>query len=129
MGMDVRIASPEEYHPDWKLVKECHEIAEETGANITITNDVEKGVKGADFIYSDVWVSMGEPESVWDERIRLLRPYQVNREVMAMTGNPNTKFLHCLPAFHNRETKLGEEVFQKYGLEGMEVPRARSPRN
>jgi ornithine carbamoyltransferase len=78
-------------------------------------------VKGADFLYSDVWVSMGEPDSVWEERIKKLKPFQINKEIMEKTGNPNAKFLHCLPAFHNRETKVGEEIFQKFGLNGMEV--------
>ena len=88
---------------------------------ITITDDVQKAVKDVDFLYTDVWVSMGEPDEVWDERIKLLRPYQVNMDVIKATGNPAVKFLHCLPAFHNRETKVGEEIFQKFGLEAMEV--------
>ena len=121
MGMDVRIAAPKACQPTDELVAQCEEIAKQTGGKITLTEDVAEGVKGVDFLYTDVWVSMGEPESVWDERIKLLKPYQVNAEVMAQTGNPNAKFLHCLPAFHNRETKIGEEIFQKYGLDGMEV--------
>ena len=92
-----------------------------TGASITLTESVEEGVKGVDFLYTDVWVSMGEPAEVWAERIKLLSPYQVNMDVVKKTGNPNVKFLHCLPAFHNRETVIGEDVFQKYGLEAMEV--------
>ena len=92
-----------------------------TGAKITITEDVKEAVKDADFLYTDVWVSMGEPEEVWEERIKMLKPYQVNGEVIEMTGNPDVKFLHCLPAYHNRETKVGEEIFQKFGLEALEV--------
>lgn len=121
LGMDFRAIAPKSCQPDKQLVKQCQDIAKETGAKITITDNVEKGVKGADFLYTDVWVSMGEPENVWAERIKLLKPYQVNKKAMDMTGNPNVKFLHCLPAFHNRETKVGEEIFQKYGLDGMEV--------
>lgn len=121
MGMDVRIVGPKSLQPDAALVAECEKIALETGATITITDDVQKGVDGCDFLYTDVWVSMGEPDSVWKERIELLLPYQINRKMMNLTGNPNVKFLHCLPAFHNRETKVGEEIFQKFGLDGMEV--------
>lgn len=121
MGVDFRIAAPAEYQPAKELVEKCREIAAETGAKITITDDVDTAVKAADFLYTDVWVSMGEPDSVWEERIKLLKPFQVNRSVIERTGNPKVKFLHCLPAFHNRETKIGEEIFQKYGLDGMEV--------
>jgi ornithine carbamoyltransferase len=121
MGMDFRSASPKEYQPSASLVSQCMEIARETGARITITDNVDEAVNGVDFLYTDVWVSMGEPDSVWDERIRLLKPYQVNSEVVRKTGNPDVKFLHCLPAFHNRETKVGEDIFKKYGLDGMEV--------
>ncbi len=121
MGMDFRAGAPKSCQPDKKLVDECMKIAKETGAKITITDDPKVAVKGVDFIYTDVWVSMGEPDNVWVERIKLLKPYQVNAKLMKATGNPNTKFLHCLPAFHNRETKVGEEIFQKYGLDGMEV--------
>jgi ornithine carbamoyltransferase len=88
---------------------------------LVITEDIDAAVKGVDFLYTDVWVSMGEADSVWEERIRLLKPYQVNQQLMEMTGNKNVKFMHCLPAFHNQETKIGEEIFQKYGLEAMEV--------
>ena len=98
-----------------------YEKVKEGDAKITITEDVAEDVKGVDFLYTDVWVSMGEPESVWEERIRLLKPYQVNSDVIRLTGNPNLKFLHCLPAFHNRETKVGEEMYKKFGLDGMEV--------
>jgi len=121
MGIDFRIAAPGNYQPSAELIAKCNDIARETGAKITITDNVEHAVKGADFLYTDVWVSMGEPDSVWDERIRLLKPYQVNMDVVKLTGNPDVKFLHCLPAFHNRETKVGEEIFKKYGLNGMEV--------
>jgi ornithine carbamoyltransferase len=121
MGMDVRIAAPREVQPSDQLVSQCLDIASTTGAKITITDEISRGVKGVDFLYSDVWVSMGEPDSVWAERIKLLRPYQVNRQVLEQTGNPGVKFLHCLPAFHNRETKIGEDIFQKYGLDSMEV--------
>ena len=100
---------------------QAKEIAKSTGAKITITDNLDDGVKGCDFLYTDVWVSMGEPEKVWQERIQLLQPYQVNAAAMEKTGNPNVKFLHCLPAFHNRETVIGEEIFQKFGLEAMEV--------
>jgi ornithine carbamoyltransferase len=121
MGIDFRIAAPKACQPDAELVLKCRKIAAETGAKITITEDVAEAVKGADFLYTDVWVSMGEPDSVWEERISLLKPYQVNMNVLKLTGNPNVKFLHCLPAFHNRDTKVGEEIFNKYGLDGLEV--------
>ncbi len=121
VGMDFRAAAPASVQPDETLVQKCREIASETGARITITDDVQKAVKDADFLYTDVWVSMGEPDEVWDERIKLLKPFQVNMQVIKATGNPGVKFLHCLPAFHNRETKVGEEIFQKFGLEAMEV--------
>ncbi|HUS73126.1 MAG TPA: ornithine carbamoyltransferase [Sedimentisphaerales bacterium] len=121
MGMDFRSVAPKSVQPNAELVSKAREIAEETGAKITITNDLESGVKGCDFLCTDVWVSMGEPEDVWKERIALLKPYQVNAAAMKKTGNPNVKFLHCLPAFHNRETVIGEEIYQKFGLDGMEV--------
>ena len=121
MGIDFRIAAPTEYQPAEALVAKCKSIANETGAKITITADVAEAVKGADFLYTDVWVSMGEPDSVWEERIKLLKPFQVNMNVLKMTGNPSVKFLHCLPAFHNRDTKVGEDIFKKFGLDGMEV--------
>ena len=121
MGMDVRIVAPKALQPAPELVAQCREIAKETGARITITDDPKAGVKGCDFLYTDVWVSMGEPDSVWKERIELLRPFQVNSELMAATGNPKCKFMHCRPAYHNRETKVGEDVFQKFGLNGVEV--------
>lgn len=121
MGMDYRTVSPKDLQPDAQLVETCRAIAKETGARLTFTEDVAGGVKDCDFICTDVWVSMGEPDAVWKERIALLKPYQVNKAVMEMTGNPKVKFLHCLPAFHNRETTIGEEIYQKYGLEAMEV--------
>jgi ornithine carbamoyltransferase len=121
MGIDFRIAAPASYQPSAELVAKCQTIAIETGAKITITENVDKAVKDADFLYTDVWVSMGEPDSVWEERIKLLKPFQINMEVLKKTGNPSVKFLHCLPAFHNRETKVGEDIFKKFGLDGMEV--------
>lgn len=121
MGMDFRAAAPAACQPAKELVEICRGIAKETGAKITITDNVDEAVKGVDFLYTDVWVSMGEPDSVWSERIGLLKPYQVNMAVVKKTGNPNVKFLHCLPAFHNRQTKVGEEIFRKFGLDGMEV--------
>lgn len=121
MGMDVRIVGPSSLQPDKALVAQCREIAEQTGAMLTITDDVKEGVTGCDFLYTDVWVSMGEADEVWQERIEMLKPYQVNAETMEMTVNPSCKFLHCLPAFHNRETKVGEDIYKKFGLDGMEV--------
>lgn len=121
MGMDFRVAAPANCQPNDDLVNTCKKFAKDTGACITITDDVESAVKGVDFLYTDVWVSMGEPDSVWKERIYLLKPYQVNMNVLKLTGNPGVKFLHCLPAFHNRKTKTGEEIFKKFGLDAMEV--------
>jgi ornithine carbamoyltransferase len=121
MGMKFRSVAPKSVQPADELVKQAKEIAKETGAEIMVTDNVEEGVKGCDFIYTDVWVSMGEPEEVWKERIELLKPYQVNKKMMELTGNPKCKFMHCLPAFHNRETKIGEEIYQKFGIESMEV--------
>lgn len=121
LGMDFRAAAPLPYQPDKVLVETCLEIAADTGAKIKLTDNVLEAVKDVDFLYTDVWVSMGEPDSVWEERIQLLKPYQINADVIEMTGNPNVKFLHCLPAFHNRETKIGEQIYQKFGLPAMEV--------
>jgi len=121
MGMDFRSVAPKAVQPTDELVAQAREIAKETGATITITDNIEEGVKGADFLYTDVWVSMGEPDEVWKERIELLKPYQINKAAMEATGNPKVKFMHCLPAFHNRDTKVGEEIFQKFGIDGMEV--------
>jgi len=121
MGMDFRSAAPRTLLQSEELVKQCREIAKESGAKITLTENAAEAVKGVDFLYTDVWVSMGEPDHVWKERIELLKPYQVNKELVALTGNPKVKFLHCLPAFHNRETTIGEEIYRKFGLDGMEV--------
>ncbi|HEX7493998.1 MAG TPA: ornithine carbamoyltransferase [Bacteroidales bacterium] len=121
MGIDFRIAAPKDYQPSEELVAKCKSIAKETGAKITITENVDEAVKNADFLYTDVWVSMGEPDLVWEERIRLLKPFQVNMKVIEKTGNPSVRFLHCLPSFHNRDTKVGEEIFRKFGLDGIEV--------
>jgi ornithine carbamoyltransferase len=121
LGMDVRLCGPKHQWPEEELVAQCREIAAETGARLTLTDEVAVGVKDADYLYTDVWVSMGEPESVWEERVGLLKPYQVNAEAMALTGNPDVKFMHCLPAFHNRDTEVGQEMYEKYGLDGMEV--------
>jgi ornithine carbamoyltransferase len=121
LGMDVRLCAPKDLWPDDELVAECRRIADDTGARITITDDTAEGVKGVDYLYTDVWVSMGEDKSVWDERVKLLLPYQVNADLVAKTGNKQVKFMHCLPAFHDRHTTVGEEMFQRFGLDGMEV--------
>lgn len=121
LGIDFRAAAPAACQPSAELQNECLGIARQTGAKITVTESVEMAVKDCDFLYTDVWVSMGEPASVWEERIKLLLPYQINSTTMKLTGNPAVKFLHCLPAFHNRETKVGEEIFQKFGIDAMEV--------
>ena len=121
MGMDFRSVSPKNLQPDQQLVSTAVNIAEETGATITITDDLTAGVKDCDFLCTDVWVSMGEPEEVWKERVSTLLPYQVNSGTMEMTGNPSVKFLHCLPAFHNRETEIGEKIYRNFGIEAMEV--------
>lgn len=121
IGMDIRLCGPQTLWPDAALVDQCRQLAESTGARITLTEKLAEGAEGCDFIYTDVWVSMGEPDSVWAERIALLAPFSVTRQVMDLTGNPHTKFLHCLPAFHNRDTTTGEKVFQTYGIASMEV--------
>ena len=121
MGMDVRIVAPKALQPAKELVDKCMEIAKETGARITITDNPQEGVKGCDFLYTDVWVSMGEPAEVWAERIGMLKPYQVNSALMKATGNPACKFMHCLPAYHNLETQVGRDVHEKFGLDGIEV--------
>jgi len=121
MGMDFRAAAPIACQPTEELQLVCKKIATESGAKILITEDIAEAVKDCDFLYTDVWVSMGEPDEVWGQRIALLNPYQVNKEVMELTGNPKVKFLHCLPAYHNRNTKIGADIYQKFGIESMEV--------
>ncbi len=121
VGMDVRICAPEGFQPSPEVVAAARAIAEQTGARITITDDVHEAVSGCDYVATDVWVSMGEPKEVWQQRIAALMPYQVNAAAMAATGNADVKFLHCLPAFHNRETSVGEEIFQTTGHDGLEV--------
>ena len=121
MGMDFRIVSPKELFPDEKLVAKCKKVAEETGAKITITENVAEGVKNADVLYTDVWVSMGEAPEVWESRIKLLKPYQVNEEMIKLTSNPKVIFEHCLPSFHDLKTKVGMEIHEKFGLTAMEV--------
>jgi ornithine carbamoyltransferase len=121
LGMDVRIASPRSLWPSDEIADLARSIASETGAEITITEDVDEAVKQADVILTDVWVSMGEADEVWAQRIELLKPYQVNAELMAATGNPEVKFMHCLPAFHNTETQVGKEIFEKFGMDSLEV--------
>jgi ornithine carbamoyltransferase len=121
LGMDVRIASPKSLWPRDEIVETARSVATETGAQITITEDVKEAVRGADVLLTDVWVSMGEPDEVWAERIELLKPYQVNRAALDATGNPDVKFMHCLPAFHNTETQVGKEIYEKFGMESLEV--------
>lgn len=121
MGMDVRIAAPESLQPEADLVAKAKQIAQETGAQITITENPTEAVKGVDFVHTDIWVSMGEPEQAWRERIDLLKPFQVNADLMMATDNANAKFMHCLPSFHNRDTKVGEWIFQTFGMNGVEV--------
>jgi ornithine carbamoyltransferase len=121
MGMDFRSIAPKQFQPSAELVARCMEIARETGAKITVTDNVEEGVKGVDFVYTDVWVSMGEPDSAWKERLQLMLPYQINKQLLDKTGNPKVKVLHCLPAFHGRDTTVGEDIYQKFGVAEMEV--------
>jgi ornithine carbamoyltransferase len=121
LGMDVRIASPKSLWPRDEIVELARSVAEETGAQITITEDTAEAVRGCDVLLTDVWVSMGEADEVWAERIQLLTPYQVNAATMAASGNPDVKFMHCLPAFHNTDTEVGKEIFDKFGLEALEV--------
>lgn len=122
LGMDVRIGAPKALWPDAELVKTCNEIAKESGARVMITENPEEAVKGVEFIHTDVWVSMGEPKEVWAERINLLAPYQINETIMKKSGNPKIKFMHCLPAFHNADTKVGKQVSEDFGLkDGIEV--------
>jgi len=121
MGMDVRMVAPKELQTSPEVVAQAEKLAKDSGARILITDDTAQGVKGVDFLYTDVWVSMGEPKEVWDQRIALLKPYQVNAKLVEATGNPDVKFLHCLPAFHDRNTTVGEDIFAKTGMDGLEV--------
>ena len=121
MGMDVRMVAPTQLQPETEIIDAAHDLAATSGARITITDDPTTGVAGVDFLYTDVWVSMGEPKEVWDERINLLRPYQINQALVHATGNPNVKFLHCLPAFHDRNTTVGQDIYTKTGMDGLEV--------
>jgi ornithine carbamoyltransferase len=121
LGMDVRIVAPPGLLPPAPVQAAARELAGRSGARITLTDDVAGGVRGVDFVHTDVWVSMGEPKEVWAERIALLRPYQVNEAVLEATGNPAVRFMHCLPAFHDRETAVGEEIHQEFGLDALEV--------
>ena len=121
MGMDVRMVAPAQLQPETEIIDAAHDLAATSGARITITDDPTTGVAGVDFLYTDVWVSMGEPKEVWDERINLLRPYQINQALVHATGNPNVKFLHCLPAFHDRNTTVGQDIYAKTGMDGLEV--------
>jgi ornithine carbamoyltransferase len=121
LGLDLRIVAPKSLFPDPELVAVARGIADTTGATITLTEDVDKGVEGCDFVATDVWVSMGEAPEVWAERIDLLKPYQVDSALLARTGNPAVKFLHCLPSFHNAETTIGQDISEKFGLDAMEV--------
>ncbi|WP_159656793.1 ornithine carbamoyltransferase [Vibrio atypicus] len=121
MGMDIRLVAPKAYWPEEELVSACQAIANSTGAKITLTENVDEGVQGCDYLYTDVWVSMGEAPETWDQRVAMMTPYQINMDVIAKTGNPQVKFMHCLPAFHNDETTIGKEVAEKYGMKGLEV--------
>lgn len=121
MGMDFRIVSPKELFPSEELVAKCKNVANKTGAEITVTDDIDEGVKNADVLYTDVWASMGESDKVWTDRIRLLKPYQINMEMIRKTGNRKVIFEHCLPSFHDLNTKIGEEIHDKFGLDSMEV--------
>ena len=121
LGMDIRIAAPRALWPTPALVDACRAQAERSGARITLTEDVETAVRGADFLHTDVWVSMGEPADTWKERIELLLPYQVNAKTLAATGNPDVAFMHCLPSLHDDRTRLGRELRDTYGLTGLEV--------
>jgi ornithine carbamoyltransferase len=121
LGMDIRIVAPKSLQPVDSLVKICQKIAKDTGAKITLTEDVDSGVKGADVLYTDVWVSMGEPAETWEKRIEILKKYQINKEMMKKAGKKETIFMHCLPSFHNTDTKIGQEIFEKFGIPEMEV--------
>lgn len=121
IGMDIRLAAPKTLWPSSALVDRCKALAAQTGAQISLTEDLQEAADGCDFIYTDVWVSMGEPDDVWADRIALLKPFQVTRQVMEMTRNRHAKFMHCLPAFHNAETAVGQKIQEQYGLDAMEV--------
>ncbi len=121
MGIDFRAAAPVSCQPENNLVELCQRIAAESGAKIKITEDVQEAVSDCDFLYTDVWVSMGEPEEVWESRIKLLNPYRVNDNILKMTGNPDVKFLHCLPAYHDVNTSIGKKIYEKYGMDALEV--------
>ncbi|AOS78002.1 ornithine carbamoyltransferase [Hydrogenophaga sp. PBC] len=121
LGMDVRLCGPRSLWPNEAVVNEARALARDSGARVLLTEDLTEGVRDCDFLYTDVWVSMGEPESVWAERIRLLLPYQVNARVMALTGKPRARFMHCLPAFHNTETEVGAQMEKLHGITAMEV--------
>ncbi|GAA2282952.1 ornithine carbamoyltransferase [Streptomyces atrovirens] len=121
LGMDVRVVAPKAYWPAQEIVDRARELAVSSGARIALTEDVAEGVAGADFVATDVWVSMGEPKDVWDERIKALAPYAVTMDVLRATGNPDVRFLHCLPAFHDLGTKVGQDVFETHGLTSLEV--------
>jgi ornithine carbamoyltransferase len=121
LGMDVRIVAPQAYWPAEEIIARARKLAETSGARVTLTEKADEGVRGADFVATDVWVSMGEPKEVWAERIAALSPYAVTMDVLRATGNPDVKFLHCLPAFHDLGTKVGQEIFEAHGLESLEV--------
>jgi ornithine carbamoyltransferase len=121
LGMDVRLCAPKSLWPKGDLIKTCQGIAAQTGARLSLTEDVDEGVAGVDYLYTDVWLSMGEDKSLWGERIKQLTPYQVNADVVSRARNTNVRFMHCLPAFHNRETRVGEQIFEEYGMDGLEV--------
>jgi ornithine carbamoyltransferase len=121
LGFDVRIATPESLRPPAEVIALAHDLAAENGANVLVTDDPDAGVHGANFLYTDVWLSMGEPEQEWESRINLLRPYRVTADLMARTGRPDTLFMHCLPSLHNTETTLGARLHERFGLDGIEV--------
>jgi ornithine carbamoyltransferase len=121
MGMDVRLVGPEAFWPEESLVNACQEIAAATGAQLKLTEDIAEGVNGVDFVHTDVWVSMGEDKAAWSQRVKLMKPYQVNLDVIAACNNPRVKFMHCLPAFHNNQTSIGREIEEQFGLNGLEV--------
>lgn len=120
-GLDLRLVAPQQFFPEQQLLDEVAEIAKKTGAKITCTEDITAGIEGVDFIYTDIWVSMGEAESEWEKRIALMRPYQVNSALLAKTNNPEVKFMHCLPSFHDENTSIGKKMAEKYGMSGLEV--------